>query len=259
MNPILLKPTSDVRSQVVLLGEAIGNQTAMAYHREKTRLVQTANAALDRLRRRYDLIVIEGAGSCAEVNLMDHDIVNFSVAAYADAPLVDGRADRELGPLPLAGSYQRLVNWSIRRLLRYSPAEVDQPVTDGEDLGGWQVVHVPGHTAGSVCFHQKERGIAIFIIGHITKEGSIAGPRVLEHMVDTVLYFEGDRGNPFRLLRAIKNRFGATDEIGVFEMADEGLREVSNPSELFLGDRDGSAPGAAVFARNHHGNFPTVG
>ncbi|BBO74476.1 cobyric acid synthase [Desulfosarcina widdelii] len=88
MNPILLKPTSDVGSQVVLLGEAIGNQTAMAYHREKTRLVQAANAALDRLRRRYDLIVMEGAGSCAEVNLMDHDIVNFSVAEHADAPVI---------------------------------------------------------------------------------------------------------------------------------------------------------------------------
>lgn len=88
MNPILLKPTSDVGSQVVLLGEAIGNRTAMAYHREKTRLVQTANAALDRLRRRYDLIVMEGAGSCAEVNLMDHDIVNFSMAEYVDAPVI---------------------------------------------------------------------------------------------------------------------------------------------------------------------------
>jgi adenosylcobyric acid synthase len=77
MNPILLKPTSDVGSQVVLLGEAIGNQTAMDYHQRKTRLVQTANAALDRLRDRYDLVVMEGAGSCAEVNLMAHDIVNF--------------------------------------------------------------------------------------------------------------------------------------------------------------------------------------
>jgi adenosylcobyric acid synthase len=88
MNPILLKPTSDVGSQVVLLGEAIGNQTAMDYHQRKTRLVQTANAALDRLRDRYDLVVMEGAGSCAEVNLMAHDIVNFPMAAYADAPVI---------------------------------------------------------------------------------------------------------------------------------------------------------------------------
>ncbi|BBO72292.1 cobyric acid synthase [Desulfosarcina alkanivorans] len=88
MNPILLKPTSDVGSQVVLLGEAIGNQTAMDYHRKKVRLVRTANAALDRLRDRTDLVVMEGAGSCAEVNLMAHDIVNLPMADYADAPVI---------------------------------------------------------------------------------------------------------------------------------------------------------------------------
>ena len=88
MNPILLKPTSDVGSQVVLLGEAIGNQTAMDYHQKKARLVQAANAALDRLRGRTDLVVMEGAGSCAEVNLMAHDIVNFPMADYADAPVI---------------------------------------------------------------------------------------------------------------------------------------------------------------------------
>jgi DNA repair protein RadA/Sms len=94
----------------------------------------------------------------------------------------------------------------------------------------------------------KTEGAALLIVGHVTKDGQIAGPKVIEHMVDTVLYFEGDRGHPFRILRATKNRFGATDEIGVFEMAAEGLREVANPSELFLGDRLASAPGSAVFA-----------
>ncbi len=88
MNPILLKPTSDVGSQVVLLGEAIGNQTAMDYHQKKARLVQTANEALDRLRSKYDLVVMEGAGSCAEVNLLAHDIVNLPMAEYADAPVI---------------------------------------------------------------------------------------------------------------------------------------------------------------------------
>jgi adenosylcobyric acid synthase len=88
MNPILLKPTSDVGSQVVLLGEAIGNQTAMAYHQKKAHLLLAANAALDRLRHKYDLVVMEGAGSCAEVNLLNHDIVNFPMAAYADAPVI---------------------------------------------------------------------------------------------------------------------------------------------------------------------------
>ena len=88
MNPILLKPTSDVGSQVVILGEAIGNQTAMDYHQKKARLVKTANDALDRLRDKHDLVVLEGAGSCAEVNLMAHDIVNFPMAEYAQAPVI---------------------------------------------------------------------------------------------------------------------------------------------------------------------------
>jgi len=94
----------------------------------------------------------------------------------------------------------------------------------------------------------KAQGVVLFLIGHVTKEGQIAGPRVLEHMVDTVLYFEGERGHVFRILRAVKNRFGPTDEIGVFEMTGKGLAEVSNPSELFLSDRDENAPGSAVYA-----------
>ncbi|MEX2643578.1 MAG: DNA repair protein RadA [Acetobacterales bacterium] len=94
----------------------------------------------------------------------------------------------------------------------------------------------------------KSRGFALLLVGHVTKEGAIAGPRVLEHMVDTVLYFEGDRSHQFRVLRATKNRFGATDEIGVFEMTDAGLVEVPNPSALFLAERRGNVAGAAVFA-----------
>jgi len=94
----------------------------------------------------------------------------------------------------------------------------------------------------------KKTGAAVMLVGHVTKEGQIAGPRVVEHMVDGVLYFEGDRGHHYRILRTVKNRFGPTDEIGVFEMSDRGLREVANPSELFLGERNDKAPGAAVFA-----------
>lgn len=94
----------------------------------------------------------------------------------------------------------------------------------------------------------KRKGFPIILVGHVTKEGQIAGPRVLEHMVDTVLYFEGDRSHQFRILRAVKNRFGATDEIGVFEMSDAGLTQVSNPSALFLSDRDLDVSGSAVFA-----------
>ncbi len=92
----------------------------------------------------------------------------------------------------------------------------------------------------------KRQNIALFIVGHVTKEGAIAGPKVLEHLVDTVLYFEGDRFASHRLLRAVKNRFGATHEIGVFEMADQGLEEVLNPSELFLGNREEASPGSAT-------------
>lgn len=96
--------------------------------------------------------------------------------------------------------------------------------------------------------YAKKRGVIMMIVGHVTKEGMIAGPRVLEHMVDTVLYFEGDRGHQFRILRAVKNRFGATDEIGVFEMTDTGLAEVTNPSELFLSERQDHVSGSAVLA-----------
>ena len=94
----------------------------------------------------------------------------------------------------------------------------------------------------------KRRGTALLLVGHVTKDGQIAGPRVLEHMVDAVLYFEGDRGHQFRILRAVKNRFGAANEIGVFEMAERGLIEVSNPSALFLAEREAGVSGAAVFA-----------
>ncbi|MBE7211960.1 MAG: DNA repair protein RadA [Gluconacetobacter diazotrophicus] len=94
----------------------------------------------------------------------------------------------------------------------------------------------------------KARGFALILVGHVTKEGALAGPRVLEHMVDAVMYFEGDRGHQFRILRAAKNRFGATDEIGVFAMTDRGLAEVANPSALFLAERRGNIAGSAVFA-----------
>ena len=92
----------------------------------------------------------------------------------------------------------------------------------------------------------KQYGIAIFIVGHVTKEGNVAGPRTLEHMVDSVLYFEGDRNHGFRILRGVKNRFGSTNEIGVFEMEDFGLREVTNPSEMLLSGRPSNTPGTCV-------------
>ena len=95
----------------------------------------------------------------------------------------------------------------------------------------------------------KRRGFSLLLVGHVTKEGMIAGPRVLEHMVDTVLYFEGERGHQFRILRAVKNRFVPANEIGVFEMTDAGLMEVPNPSALFLAERHSEFSGATTYAR----------
>jgi DNA repair protein RadA/Sms len=92
----------------------------------------------------------------------------------------------------------------------------------------------------------KSQGITIFVVGHVTKEGSIAGPKMLEHMVDTVLYFEGDMHHTYRILRSVKNRFGSTNEIGIFEMRNDGLQEVANPSEIFLEERMQGATGSAV-------------
>ena len=100
--------------------------------------------------------------------------------------------------------------------------------------------------ATKLMFLAKKHGVPLFLIGHVTKEGAIAGPKVLEHIVDTVLYFEGDKGNPFRILRAVKNRFGSTNEIGVFEMQESGLKEVDNPSKLFLSERPESVAGSVV-------------
>src|SRR5262245_22997847 len=118
---------------------------------------------------------------------------------------------------------------------------------DGLEAAPGTVAQVRAAAQALVRF-AKASGSALVLVGHVTKDGQIAGPKLVEHMVDTVLYFEGDRGPPYRILRATKNRFGATDEIGVFEMAGEGLREVANASELFLPDRQASAPGSAVFA-----------
>ena len=123
-----------------------------------------------------------------------------------------------------------------------------------------QTIHMPEVTSapGSVsqvreCTSQlmklaKIGGFSIFIVGHVTKEGNIAGPRLLEHMVDTVLYFEGDRHHTYRILRAVKNRFGSTNEIGIFDMKEEGLQEVLNASEVFLEDRTHGLPGTAIMA-----------
>ena len=119
--------------------------------------------------------------------------------------------------------------------------------SDAHEAGPGSVTQVRA-AAGELVRLAKKQGVAVVLVGHVTKEGTIAGPRVIEHMVDAVLAFEGERGYPFRILRGAKNRFGATDEIGVFEMGDAGLAEVKNPSALFLNTSGERAAGAAVFA-----------
>ena len=119
--------------------------------------------------------------------------------------------------------------------------------SDQHEAGPGSVTQVRA-AAGELVRLAKSRRTAVVLVGHVTKDGQIAGPRVVEHMVDAVLSFEGERGYPFRILRGAKNRFGATDEIGVFEMGDSGLREVKNPSALFLNEGGERAAGAAVFA-----------
>jgi DNA repair protein RadA/Sms len=119
--------------------------------------------------------------------------------------------------------------------------------TDTVESAPGTVTQVRGAAQALIRF-AKRSGAAVILVGHVTKDGQIAGPRVVEHMVDAVLSFEGEGSHQFRILRAIKNRFGPTDEIGVFEMTGAGLREVANPSELFLSERDLGTPGTAVFA-----------
>ena len=119
--------------------------------------------------------------------------------------------------------------------------------TEGLDAAPGTISQLRACSSALVSY-AKGSGSTLVLVGHVTKDGQIAGPKVIEHMVDTVLYFEGQSGHQFRILRAVKNRFGATDEIGVFEMRFEGLKEVENPSALFLSDRDRGVPGTAVFA-----------
>src|SRR5690606_10030064 len=117
-----------------------------------------------------------------------------------------------------------------------------------------EVTSAPGSVSqvrectGELMRIAKSKNIPIFIVGHVTKEGNIAGPRLLEHMVDTVLYFEGERHHTYRILRAVKNRFGSTNEMGIFEMKEKGLEEVANPSEIFLEERSAGAAGSTVVA-----------
>lgn len=166
---------------------------------------------------------------------------------------VRGRAQR----MGLADAPVRLATeTSLRDILESLKREKFDLVVIDSIQTMWSDAHeaAPGSVtqvraaSGELVRLAKKHGVAVILVGHVTKEGTIAGPRVIEHMVDAVLAFEGERGYPFRILRGTKNRFGATDEIGVFEMGDAGLGEVTNPSALFLDTSGERAAGAAVFA-----------
>ncbi|MBN8715786.1 MAG: DNA repair protein RadA [Xanthomonadales bacterium] len=164
---------------------------------------------------------------------------------------VAGRAQR-LG-LPLEG-LQALAETCVERILEHAvTARPRLLVADSiQTLWTETLTAAPGsvsqvrESAARLVRYAKETGTAVFLVGHVTKEGGIAGPRVLEHMVDAVLYFEGDSGSRFRVLRAFKNRFGAVNELGVFAMSDAGLREVANPSAIFLSGMGAPQPGSCV-------------
>ena len=164
---------------------------------------------------------------------------------------VAGRAQR-LG-LPLEGLLA-LAETCVERILEHAVAARPKLIVADSIQTLWTeaLTAAPGsvsqvrEAAARLVRYAKETGTAVFLVGHVTKEGGIAGPRVLEHMVDAVLYFEGDAGSRFRVLRAFKNRFGAVNELGVFAMSDGGLREVSNPSAIFLSGSGGPQPGSCV-------------
>nr|CAD6419723.1 DNA repair protein RadA [Rhizobium sp. Q54] len=212
-----------VRGSAVLVGgdPGIGKST----------LLMQAAAALSR--RGHRVIYVSGEEAVAQVRLRAQRLgaADTEVLLAAETNVEDILATLAEGKRPdlvIIDSIQTL--WS-----------------DMADSAPGTVTQVRTGVQAMIRF-AKQTGAAMVLVGHVTKEGQIAGPRVVEHMVDAVLYFEGDRGHHYRILRTVKNRFGPTDEIGVFEMSDIGLREVTNPSELFLGERNAKSPGAAVFA-----------
>jgi DNA repair protein RadA/Sms len=212
-----------VRGSVILVGgdPGIGKSTL---------LVQVAAALA---RRKQRAVYISGEEAVAQVRLRAERL------ALADAPvelasetsvedIIATLSQGELPRLVVIDSIQTMWTSSVES----APGTVTQVRASAQML---------------IRF-AKRTGACVILVGHVTKDGQIAGPRVVEHMVDAVMSFEGEGSHQFRILRAVKNRFGPTDEIGVFEMTGLGLREVTNPSELFLSERDLGSPGTAVFA-----------
>ncbi|MBX9700293.1 MAG: DNA repair protein RadA, partial [Acetobacteraceae bacterium] len=212
-----------VRGSVLLVGgdPGIGKST----------LLIQASAALARLGHRS--VYVSGEEAVAQVRLRAErlGLAAVKVELAAETAVEDIVATLSQGPTP-----RLVVIDSIQTMW-----------TETVESAPGTVTQVRG-AAQALIRYAKRSGAAVILVGPVTKDGQIAGPRVVEHMVDAVLSFEGDGAHQFRILRALKNRFGPTDEIGVFEMTGVGLREIANPSELFLSERDLGAPGTAVFA-----------
>ncbi|MEH1838717.1 MAG: DNA repair protein RadA [Nostoc sp.] len=219
---------------------------------KSTLLLQVSN----QLAQKYRILYVTGEESGQQVKLRASRLgVSKSVNVVNDentTVVVD--ATLSIDPDSIGADLYVLPETDLEEILR----EIDSLKPNVAVIDSIQTVFFPALTSapGSVAQVRectaalmkvaKHEDVTMLIVGHVTKEGAIAGPKVLEHLVDTVLYFEGDRFASHRLLRTVKNRFGATHEIGIFEMVTDGLREVANPSELFLGNRDDPAPGTAI-------------
>jgi len=185
------------------------------------------------------------------IALMAHTLPGLYVTGEESLAQVAGRAMR-LG-LPIDGVHA-LAETGVERILEHAAAMRPKVIVADSVQTLWteSLTAAPGsvsqvrESAARLVRYAKETGTAVFLVGHVTKEGGIAGPRVLEHMVDAVLYFEGESGSRFRVLRAFKNRFGAVNELGVFAMSEKGLKEVPNPSAIFLSGGSTPQPGSCV-------------
>ncbi|WP_375505965.1 DNA repair protein RadA [uncultured Nostoc sp.] len=219
---------------------------------KSTLLLQVSN----QLAQKYRILYVTGEESGQQVKLRASRLgVSKSVNVVNDEnTTVVVNATLPIDPDSIGADLYVLPETDLEEILR----EIDSLKPNVAVIDSIQTVFFPALTSapGSVAQVRectaalmkvaKHEDVTMLIVGHVTKEGAIAGPKVLEHLVDTVLYFEGDRFASHRLLRTVKNRFGATHEIGIFEMVTDGLREVANPSELFLGNRDDPAPGTAI-------------
>ncbi|RCL02219.1 MAG: DNA repair protein RadA [Candidatus Tokpelaia sp. JSC189] len=197
----------------------------------KSTLLTQAAAAL--ARKGHNVVYVSGEEAAAQIQLRAQRL------GVSDTPVqlaAETNAENILATLIQSKCPDLVIIDSIQTLW-----------SDIADSAPGTVTQVRLGTQAMIRF-AKKTGATVILVGHVTKDGQIAGPRVVEHMVDAVLYFESEGGHHYRILRTVKNRFGATDEIGVFEMSDKGLCEVSNPSELFLGERNHNTLGTAVFA-----------